>query len=161
MKLIKSQLELVDFFILDTNYKFIDPIENSDVKIFFSNYELDFDFMPRYDNGQYFVYIKIGINRVEAPLPGYSLFVEGVCVFNFSDQNQISTDLKSEFIWNSGLSIAINSLRNYISNITVYYPFGKYILPGVDLTSAINEKRKQLEDNKKETNVKIKKTKKG
>jgi hypothetical protein len=151
MELIKSQLELIDFYIINTDYKFIDTQkENIDPKIFFSEYELDFDFMPKHNNEQYLVYIKININKVENPLPGYSFFVEAVCIFNFSEEKEkLSDAVKSEFIWTSGVSIAINNLRTYISNITVYYPFGKFSLPTVDLTSAIDTKRKQLSENSK------------
>ena len=65
MKFVKSQLELIDFFIINTKYKFVDAIENNiDVRKLFSEYEIDIDFMPKIrENNQYFVYIKISINE--------------------------------------------------------------------------------------------------
>ncbi|WP_395064955.1 hypothetical protein [Flavobacterium sp.] len=150
MKFVKSQLELIDFFIINTKYKFVDAIENNiDVRKLFSEYEMDIDFMPKIrENNQYFVYIKISINEIENPLPGYSLFVEGVCIFNFNDDEAIEEKIKAEYIWSSGISIAINNLRNYISTQTSYFPFGKFNLPAVDLTSLINEKKILMESNK-------------
>lgn len=150
MKFVKSQLELVDFFIIKTKYKFVDAIENNiDVRKLFSEYEMDIDFMPKiHENNQYFVYIKISINEIENPLPGYSLFVEGVSIFNFNDDEVIDEKIKAEYIWSSGISIAINNLRNYISTQTSYFPFGKFNLPAVDLTSLINEKKMLMEGNK-------------
>ena len=115
----------------------------------FSEYEMDIDFMPKIrENNQYFVYIKISINEIENPLPGYSLFVEGVCIFSFNDDEVIDEKIKAEYIWSSGISIAINNLRNYISTQTSYFPFGKFNLPAVDLTSLINEKKILMESNK-------------
>lgn len=150
MKFVKSQLELIDFYIINTKYKFVDPIENNiDVRKMFSEYEMDIDFMPKIrENNQYFVYIKISINEIENPLPGYSLFVEGVCIFSFNDDEVIDEKIKAEYIWSSGISIAINNLRNYISTQTSYFPFGKFNLPAVDLTSLINEKKILMESNK-------------
>jgi hypothetical protein len=149
MKFVKSQLELVDFFIINTKYKFVDATENNiDVRKLFSEYEMDIDFMPKiHDNNQYFIYIKISINEIENPLSGYSLFVEGVCIFNFNNE-VIDEKIKAEYIWSSGISIAINNLRNYISTQTSYFPFGKFNLPAVDLTSLINEKKILMESNK-------------
>jgi len=150
MKFVKSQLELIDFYIINTKYKFVDPIENNiDVRKMFSEYEMDIDFMPKIrENNQYFVYIKISINEIDNPLPGYSLFVEGVCIFSFNDDEVIDEKIKAEYIWSSGISIAINNLRNYISTQTSYFPFGKFNLPAVDLTSLINEKKILMESNK-------------
>lgn len=150
MKFVKSQLELIDFYIINTKYKFVDPIENNiDVRKMFSAYEMDIDFMPKIrENNQYFVYIKISINEIENPLPGYSLFVEGVCIFSFNDDEVIDEKIKAEYIWSSGISIAINNLRNYISTQTSYFPFGKFNLPAVDLTSLINEKKILMKSNK-------------
>ena len=150
MKFVKSQLELIDFYIINTKYKFVDPIENNiDVRKMFSEYEMDIDIKKKIrENNQYFVYIKISINEIENPLPGYSLFVEGVCIFSFNDDEVIDEKIKAEYIWSSGISIAINNLRNYISTQTSYFPFGKFNLPAVDLTSLINEKKILMESNK-------------
>lgn len=156
MKLIKSQLELIDFYVINADYKFVDPPpqETIDVKKLFSSYEIDFDFMPRNDDGQYLVYIKVKINKIENPLAGYSLFTEGVCLFGFSEEENLSEGAKSDFVWTSGVSIAINNIRNYITNMTAYCPLGKYNLPAVNLTAVINEKRTELSLNKKIKNKK-------
>ena len=77
-------------------------------------------------------------------MPGYSLFTEGVSIFSFNTKSKLSEKEKSDFLWTSGVSISINNLRNYISAITSYCPFGKYTLPSVDLTSLLNTKRKEL-----------------
>ena len=44
MKLIKSPLILDDFFIINSNYKFIEPVsQNEDLKVLFNDYEIDID----------------------------------------------------------------------------------------------------------------------
>ena len=155
MKFVKSQLELIDFFILNTKYKFVDTVEsNLDIKKLFSEYEMDIDFMPKIkENNQYFIYIKISINEIENPLPGYSIFVEGVCIFDFNENDVIEDNVKAEYIWSSGVSIAINNLRNYISTQTSYFPFGKFNLPAVDLTNLINQKNLLIESQKNIGNI--------
>lgn len=155
MKFVKSQLELIDFFILNTKYKFVDTVEsNLDIKKLFSEYEMDIDFMPKIkENNQYFIYIKISINEIENPLPGYSIFVEGVCIFDFNENDGIEDNVKAEYIWSSGVSIAINNLRNYISSQTSFFPFGKFNLPAVDLTNLINQKNLLIESQKNIGNI--------
>jgi preprotein translocase subunit SecB len=146
MKLIKSQLELVDFFITELKYRFVEPDEGVDVRECFLNYDIDIDFMPRPVDNQFYVYIKISINEVEKPVPGYSIFSEGVGIFEFSEE--LSEEKMADFIWNSAISITITSLRNFISNTTQNFPFGKFNFPAVDLSALIAQKR-QVNDNSK------------
>lgn len=151
MKFVKSKLELEDFFITDTKYKFIESNENEiNPNKFFSNYEIDIDFIPKKrEDNLYFIYIKITINDIEKPLPGYVFFIEGVCIFSIDDVESNEDD-KMSLIWSSGISITINNLRNYISNISSYFPFGKFNLPTVDLRNLIEQKNVALSNNKKE-----------
>lgn len=153
MKFVKSQLELVDFFIINNKYKFVDPTtDNLDIKKTFSEYEIDIDFMPKlHESKRYLIYIKISINEIETPLPGYVMFIEGVCVFNFNEDDNLEENIKAEYLWSSGISIAINNLRNFISSQTSYFPFGKFNLPAVDLTSLINDKKAMMDISKSET----------
>jgi len=152
MKLIKSELILEEFFIVNSNYRFIEPEnDNENFKKLIDDYEIDIDFVVRdikNEENRYLIFTKININNSEKQLPGYGLFAEGVAIYKFPKDTKLSEKEKSDFVWTSGVSISINSLRNYLSTVTSYYPFGKYNLPSVDLTSLLNTKRKEL--NKKE-----------
>tara|TARA_B100000378_G_scaffold276363_1_gene274149 strand:- start:12784 stop:13257 length:474 start_codon:yes stop_codon:yes gene_type:complete len=148
MKLVKSELILEDFFIVNSDYDFIEP-QSDDINLrqIANDYYIDIDFIVRdikSEENRFLIFTKIDINNKEDHLPGYSLFTEGVSIFSFNTKSKLSEKEKSDFLWTSGVSISINNLRNYISAITSYCPFGKYTLPSVDLTSLLNTKRKEL-----------------
>lgn len=148
MELVKSELILEEFFIVNSDYNFIEP-ENNDInfKQLINDYKIEIDFIVRdikTEENRYLIFTKININYKEDKIPGYSLFTEGVSIFSFSPKSKLSEKEKSDFLWTSGVSISINNIRNYISAITSYCPFGKYTLPSVDLTSLLNTKRKEL-----------------
>lgn len=152
MKLIESILVLEDFFIVKSNYAFNEPENNNiNVKDLIKNYDIDIDFIVRdkeVENDKYLIFVKVDINNQQKKLPGYSLFAEGVAIYSFNPNSKLNEKEKSEFLWVSGVSIAINSLRNYLSAITTYFPLGKYTLPSVDLTTLLNAKRNALNKKK-------------
>lgn len=148
MKLIKSDLILEDFVIINSNYKFIEPEQESGItKELIEQYNIDIDFIVRdikNDDNKYIIFTKIEVNGDDNNIPGYDIFVEGVSIFSFNVNSKLNDKEKSEFLWSSGVSISINSLRNYLATITSYYPLGKYTLPSVDLTSLLNTKMEIL-----------------
>lgn len=145
MKVEKAPLILNDFYVLDTKYKFNDPGDSKiNIKEIFDNYELDFDFIAReQDNGEIFLFTKISVNEIEEPQPGYIIFLEGVSIFTFDKSVELSEKEISDFLYISGLGIAINNLRTYLSNTTSCYPFGKYQLPAIDV-GALHKEKKRL-----------------
>jgi hypothetical protein len=143
MRIKKSPLILHDFYVIDSKYKFNDP-KNKKVNIgeVFDSYVIDFDFIAKEQkNGETFLFTKISINDIDTPLIGYIMFVEGVSIFSFDKITTLTDKEKSDLIYMSGLSIAINSLRTYISTVTSCYPFGKLQLPAIDLTALHADKR--------------------
>ncbi|AEA42591.1 hypothetical protein [Fluviicola taffensis] len=151
MRIKKSPLILHDFYVLDSKYKFNDPGNKKvNIREIFDAYVIDLDFIAKEQkSGETFLFTKISINDIDTSLLGYIMFVEGVSIFSF-DKNAILTDKeKSDFIYISGLSIAINNLRTYISNVTSSYPFGKFQLPAVDVGALHADKKKMLKNRKK------------
>jgi hypothetical protein len=152
MEFKKSELVLEDFFIVNSNYNFIEPEDDTlNLKDLIKDYEIDIDFIVRdmkNEDDKYIVFTKVSINYKENKLSGYSLFAEGISVYSFDTESKLSEKEKSDFLWVSGVSISINSLRNYLSSITSYFPLGKYTLPSVDLTSLLNTKRELLNSKK-------------
>lgn len=150
MKIVISPLVQKDFFVINNNYQFIEPDEESiNITETFEKYELDFDFAHKFQqNNQIYIFVKVDINKGKKTLPGYKMFVEGVSVFEFDPTKKLSKKDKDELIHVSGLSIAINNLRSYINNLTMYFPFGKYTFPLIDLNSAYKEKNKQVNKKK-------------
>jgi hypothetical protein len=151
MKLIESELVLEDFFIVKSNYAFNEPENNNNIKNLIKDYQIDIDFIVRdieEEEDKYIIFIKVDINNQDEKLPGYSLFAEGVAIFSFDPDSKLNEKEKSDFLWVSGVSISINSLRSFLSTFTSYFPLGKYNLPSVDLTTLLNTKRKALNKKK-------------
>lgn len=156
MKLVQSPLKLTDFYILQSKYSFVEPVNNkSDDQSIFEEYNLDFDFnFKKQDDGEVFLFTKISINEIEKPLSGYTMFVEAITIFEFKEKEKLSEKEIFDLLYISGLSISINNLRNYISNMTMYFPFGKYQLPAIDLNALHISKKEKLEAKKQVKNKK-------
>lgn len=146
MKAKKSPLILNSFLLINHNYQFIQQEEVPFNIEIMEQYPIEIDYVIQEANdGMYQLFTKIDINNIDKPLPGYKLFIEGVCIFSFDKTNQISNSDKSALLHLSGISIGINSLRNILSTITSNGPFGKYTLPSIDVNQLLEDKR-QLEN---------------
>ncbi len=146
MKIKSSPLEFIDFYILQSNLVFVEPNrKNVDVKKLFANYNIDIDFsIKTEDNNQLLVFIKVEINNIDKNKDGYSIFAEGVAIFNIEGIQDFNEQDKSGLMFYSTLSIAINNIRNYISNLTSNSPLGKYNLPAIDVNDLHSQKKKLL-----------------
>lgn len=148
MKAIESDLVLEDFFIIDSNYKFIKSDDNTvNIKTYFKEYNIDIDFIVTNANDnkdRYIIYAKVFINQNENKLPGYSMFAESVSIYRFKKKSKLSDTDKSDLLWQSGVSISINYLRNYLTTKTAFCPLGKYTLPTLDLGKLLQTKFKEL-----------------
>jgi len=155
MKLKKSPLILKDFFVLDYHFNFIQPIEEDQFENRFEDYTIDFDFMTKTgENKETLLFTKIGINTSDNPAEGFSIIAESLTVLEIDEKSQLAQKDKGDLLYFSGLGIAINSLRNFIANMTSYSPMGKYILPSVDLNAIHEDKFKEIEAEKKAKNKK-------
>jgi preprotein translocase subunit SecB len=149
MKAKKSPLVLNSFLLLNHNYQFIQQEEIPSTLEIMEQYPIEIDFVIKEVNdGFYQLFIKIEINTIDKPLPGYKLFIEGVCIFSFDKSVQLSDNDKSALLHISGISIGINSLRNILSTITSSGPFGKYTLPSIDVNQLLEDKRLSVENQK-------------
>ena len=146
MKANKSPLILKNFLLLNLDYQFKQPDSNLKKKVhdLVDDYNIDVDFTFRkLDQETFQLFTKIGVNDIEEPLPGYILFIEGVCIFSFAKPIDLSDQNKSSLLHYSGLNICINSLRNILSTTTSNGPFGRYILPSIDVSVLLDDKHKQ------------------
>lgn len=149
MKAKKSPLILNSFLLINHNYQFIQQEEVPFNIEIMEQYPIEIDYVIQEANdGMYQLFTKIDINNTDKPLPGYKLFIEGVCIFLFDKSNLISDTDKSALLHNSGISIGINSLRNVLSTITSNGPFGKYTLPSIDVNQLLEDKRLSAENQK-------------
>lgn len=143
----KSPLILETFFVVENRFKFIQPEEEiEDVQIeLFNNYEIDLDFTIRPISSEsdsiikFNVYTKMGVNQLKTPKSGYCSFVEGIGTFNILKETL--TDIDIENLTNlSSVSIMINCLRGVLMDTSSNAPFGRYILPSIDVNDLLKQK---------------------
>jgi preprotein translocase subunit SecB len=143
MKAKKSPLILNSFLLLNHKYKFIQPSDTPDINKIMDSYDIEVDYaINQSPEGYYQLFTKIDINNIDKPLPGYNLYIEGVCLFSFDNNEKIPQLTKNQLLHASGISICINSLRNILSIITSNGPFGRYTLPSIDVNHLLAEKRR-------------------
>jgi|LSQX01.1.fsa_nt_gb preprotein translocase subunit SecB len=147
MKISKSKLEFVDFLVLHTEYGFLEPSKRVNIKTTFNSYEVELDFGKKKEklkNGksQINIHIRIMINMDENPQPGYKILATGVGLFELAADEKMDKKEMANLENISALSISINAMRNYISQLTAHGPFGKFVLPAVNVNDLIREKVK-------------------
>jgi preprotein translocase subunit SecB len=148
MKAQLSPLVLVDFAILNCNFKFITPTNEGNIQKWVASYELDIDFalpLPEKEDKITRIFIKASINQGKVILPGYSVFAEGVAFFKLSPEANLSKEDKDNLLHYSAVSIALNSLRGFISSLTANAPHGRYILPSIDVNALFKQKTADTE----------------
>ncbi|HUX59445.1 MAG TPA: hypothetical protein VMV77_20905 [Bacteroidales bacterium] len=150
MKAKKSPLILNSFLLLNHNYQFIQQAEVPFNIEIMEQYPIEIDFVIKEVNDGFCqLFTKIEINNIDKPLPGYKLFIEGVCIFSFDKSVNVSDNDKAALLHISGISIGINSLRNILSTITSNGPFGKYTLPSIDVNKLLEDKRQVVKKQNK------------
>lgn len=150
MKVKKSELKLVDFYLLEHHFLVNNPEDDEDsniddVEALFDDYKIDIDFTHRdieEDLFQAFVVIKV--NDVKNKKMGYSLNLTGVA--NFKLDPKIAATDKSAYDnlkHFSTVNIVINHLRNVIGLTTAFAPLGRYNLPAIDISDLFKQKIKE------------------
>ncbi len=148
MKAPLSPLTLIDFAIVNSNFRFISPPGAINIKQVAATYEIDIDFaiLADPDSTNTRIFIKTAINNVKEPKPGYSIFAEGVGVYRLSNDAALSEEDKQSLLQFSAVSITLNSLRGFISSLTSNAPLGRYILPSIDVISLFRQKAQSIEE---------------
>lgn len=136
----------MNFVILNFDMKFIKGSDDTktDIKEFFNNYELAVDYDVVKEGYMVRNVIRASINQIENPLPGYSLFAESSCIFEFDRKKYMEKKARDKFVGLSSLNIALPFLRGYIGAITASAPYGKYILPLIDIDNLIEQKKAMI-----------------
>jgi preprotein translocase subunit SecB len=141
MKPTASPLAIIDFAITRMDFKISAPDDDTEISELFSRYDIDIDFGVRKDETiQVWVRAKINANE---ELKGYSIDAEAGCFFSFDDKSDLPAQHRETLEGFSAIYIGLNSLRGLISSFTANAPFGRYILPSLDLNELIEQKKKQ------------------
>jgi hypothetical protein len=144
MKASLSPLSILDFGMTVLDFKTIPPEKSGDdTPAYFHDYEIDIDFGIQVGKHIH-VYIIAKVNYGEQTLPGYSFCAQAGCFFEFNEKTQLTASQKADLEGFSTIYIALNSLRGLISSFTANAPFGRYILPSIDLNDLIAKKRMSI-----------------
>ena len=147
MKAKKSNLELVKFVVFESELSIVQPSNDQNTAPSFDKYEIDIDFSKSRENRSkneylFIIYLKAKVNSTEEPQVGYKLLVNTAALFEIKNPNTIDKTELNNLENISALSITISSLRNFISTLTSFGPFGSYTLPAINVGELINEKIK-------------------
>lgn len=141
MKIKQSSLELINIVLINFDCKFTAPVDGTNIRELFSSYEIDVDFVFREINNQYNIFFKASINNdVSVRLKGYSVFIECVGVYRFTDDT-LDNSTKDVLLTNSALVMTLNFLRTKLADITSQFPLGKYLLPSIDMKHLFEQKK--------------------
>lgn len=135
----ESPLILKQFDILSSKCDLVptnDPTVNLLIETKKMPVDIDF-FMKQNEDGSFYLFTKVSINQGEDQKPGYSIYTEGVGLFDF--QPELSAEEKSKY-YNSGVNICIGNLRQYICAITSYYPLGRFSFHSIDMPALLKSK---------------------
>ncbi len=151
MELKKSPLLFHEFSILDSHFETV--IHDNVQKCDFNQIPIDVDFeiFEAKDNEYlYNIVLNINGNYNENPVSGYKFSITVNGIFELTDIKEDNKSQIGQFLNYSALPMLISSVRNYILNISSYAPYGKYLLPALDLNALIKDKnQEEPESNKK------------
>ncbi len=154
MEIKRSPLIYEDFVILDSHIQTI--VKDNSVKCDLDNIplEIDFETLVSKDNDEkYNLALNINGNDIKNPVMGYKFSIIANGFFELKKINEDNEDKANQFLLYSALPMLISSVRNYLINITSYAPYGKYILPAIDLPDLIKQKFENM--NSSDNDVKI------
>ena len=141
MEIKKSQLEILNYVALNITFNSILCDEKEEIDIYQYPIEIDFGLNESENNLKTF-FIKVWSNFNDNPDPGYSFSVETVTLFRIENAEKLDGQTMNNLLTYSILGIAYSNLRGIISNISNTGPFGRYILPSIDLQDLVSKKQK-------------------
>ena len=135
----KSPLILDSFNILNSKCEIIHSDDSSiDLLENTKSMPVDIDFsIASNEDDSILVFTKVEINNADNPLPGYSIFAEGVGLFHF--EASLTEDEKKQLV-NSSINICITNIRSYINTITSFYILGRFSFHAVDMPALLKSK---------------------
>lgn len=142
-----SPLQLTDFQLLNLQYRFVNPTDTDEINTddLFGQYGIEVDFaIKRQDDTDFTIFTKADINS-EGIQPGYVLFVEGVSSFHIAEPSMLPEAKLQNLLVFSGVGIAMQQLRSRIADLTSFAPFGKYMIPTLDMDDLLQQKQEKKE----------------
>lgn len=150
MKASRSPLKWQQFGILNWEQNFVEPEDGTkeiDPYSLFVNYQIDVDFShAEVEEGVLQIFLKMGINDIESPKPGYRIFLEAVGIFDTSETRDLPEDQKQNLEIFATTNLMIGRLRGLIPILSGQGPFGAYNLPSLDLNDLLEQKMNSVSE---------------
>jgi hypothetical protein len=151
MEIKNSPLEILNFFVLKSNFETIPPSEEKEAeKVDVYQHPVNVDFgVNKVDEEVNALFMKVWSNYDESDISeGYSFFVETVTIFRLKDKEKIDKRTIENLQGFSIVGMSYANIRGFLDNISSSFPLGRYQLPSVDLVDLVNKKRETLEKEK-------------
>jgi len=142
MEIKKSPLEIVNYGALNITFNSILCEEEAEINIYQYPIEVDFG-LTEIESDLKTLFIKVWSNFDKKPGPGYSFSVETATLFKIENAEELDGQTMNNLLTYSILGIAYSNLRGIINNISNTGPYGRYILPSVDLQDLVSKKQKE------------------
>ncbi len=142
MQIKRSELTIDKLLIVASNIVIV-PTTPETKFVSLDNIDLDADFNIRTnskDKSTFKVFLSISGNISKVLKPGYSFSVASEGIFHIVGLESMQKEHIDGLLVRAALPILISHVRSYLINTTAYYPFGKYVLPAVDLNAFIKDK---------------------
>ena len=146
----QSPLKFLEFTVIDSHFETIDPEPNEKCNFNELPIEVDFETFINNENPEIF---QIGLilngNTSETPKPGYKFSIIANGLFELEKSDNIEESKVSQFMYFSALPMVISAVRNYFLNLSSYAPYGKYLLPAIDLPDLVDKKISEINNENK------------
>ena len=139
MKVKKSILTLREFWVVESNLVSVLPVKENQL---FEDISLDIDFDILEGEDNFKLILRIEGNKGKKKKIGYSFTIVSEGIFNFT--KKIEEKETNSMLLFSALPMMIANVRGYLANISAYAPFGKYLLPSIDMKDLIENKQKMV-----------------
>lgn len=144
-----SPLSWIHFGILKWEQQFIERPDNSkESSVFesYKDYKIDVDFSHgNIDDKTIQVFIKISINQTAEPLPGYSILIEAIGVFDTTNTSLLTEEEVKNLEVTGTTNLMISRIRGLIPLLSSQGPYGAYELPLLNLGDLIDQKIQSID----------------
>lgn len=145
MKFKNSDLEIENIYVIAFNLNSI-PVDakNPTAKLQKGNLDIDFEFLHEKKDAKFKIILSLSHNVKKPIIPGYSFSLVTEGIFNFNNFSSLSKVQIDRYLTESALPIIINFTRSFLMSSTSQFPFGKFILPSIDLTELLQDKKSEV-----------------
>lgn len=123
-------------------------VENEDIGV-------DFNILTHVsDKSKYKITLSLSGNTKKPEKPGYSFSLYSEAMFYIPNIETYDKNSLDKLFLHTALPILISHVRTFLINSTCYMPYGRYILPCIDMTYLVDLQKKKEIKKRKTSNTK-------